>query len=152
FASRARLTDLLKAEDRGAAVSRGGARARRALTVIEVALAVPLVVGGVLYARSYLTLVSVDKRFDSTGLAEVTMTVPMQYYPMGMGPLRDDLGAPLRTVPGVIAATRSSAPPALGASPSQVHIEIDAPPPLADAAIVGGHTVDADYFTVVGLP
>jgi putative ABC transport system permease protein len=152
FASRARLTDLLKVEDRGAAVSRGGSRVRRALTVVEIALAVPLVVGGVLYARSYLGLVAADKGFDSSNLADVTMTVPMQYYPAGMRALADDLAATLRRVPGVIAATRSAAPPSLGDSPSQVHLEIDGRPPDADTAIVGRHTVDADYFTVVAPP
>ncbi len=152
FASRARLTDLLKVEDRGAAVSRGGTRARRALTVVEIALAVPLIVGGVLYARSYRALVAADKGFDGTNLADVTMTVPSQYYPAGLGALQSDLAAALRTVPGVIAATRSAAPPSLGDSPSEVHVEIDDRAPDADAVQVGGHTVDADYFRVVAPP
>jgi hypothetical protein len=69
-----------------------------------------------------------------------------------MRALSDDLAAALRTVPGVIAATTAAAPPALGDSPSEVHIEIDDRGPDGNAMLVGRNTVDADYFRVVGLP
>jgi predicted permease len=152
FSSRVSEIALLKSEGRTAALSQSGSRGRRALTAVEIALAVPLIIGGILYARSYLALVATDKGFESSNLAQISLTVPMQYYPAGLRGLSEDLAAALRTVPGVIAVTPASAPPALGDSPSEVHVEIDDRGPDGNAALVGRNTVDADYFKVVGLP
>src|SRR5262249_26581980 len=103
FSSRASEIALLKSEERGAALSRGGSRSRRALTIVEIAVAVPLIVGGALYAKSYLALVATDKGFNSSNLVQISLTAPMQYYPAGMRTLSEDLAAELRTVPGVTA-------------------------------------------------
>src|SRR5262249_30465491 len=60
-ASRSSLLTLLRLEDRGMAMSRAGARLRHVLTAAEVAVAVMLVIGGLLYTRSYVDLLAVDK-------------------------------------------------------------------------------------------
>jgi putative ABC transport system permease protein len=68
FAWRANLLELLKIEGASISASRAGALWRRSLTVAQVALAVMLLVGSVLYVRSYLGLVRLDKGFDSSGV------------------------------------------------------------------------------------
>ena len=78
FAGRANLLDLLKLEGSSVATSRGGARFRRALTVAQVAFAVLLLVGTVLYVRSYIALLRLDKGFDSGGVVSISLTIPPQ--------------------------------------------------------------------------
>ena len=78
FASRARAVELLKTEGRGSALSRVGCAADARSPWSRSPLR-PLVVGGVLYARSYLALLASDKGFDSSNLVQITLTVPMQY-------------------------------------------------------------------------
>ena len=68
---------MLKAEDRSSAASRASAFVRRGLTAAEVAIALLLVTGGTLYARSYLSLVALEKGFDSRNLAQIGFTIPL---------------------------------------------------------------------------
>lgn len=79
-ASRSSLLSLLKLEDRTAAASRPAVRLRQALTVSEVAVAVVLVIGGLLYTRSYINLLAVDRGFDSSNLAQLWLTVPNGHF------------------------------------------------------------------------
>ena len=95
---------------------------RRALTVAQVALAVLLLVGSVLYVRSYLALLRLDKGFDSTGVVAVSLIIPPQLF--GRAAERQVLTQTildrLRARPGVIAAFEGSPPPHTGNSPSTI--------------------------------
>ena len=154
YAARPRLLDLLKAEDRSSAASRSGAFVRRALTVAEVAIALLLVTGGTLYARSYQSLLAVDKGFDSRNLAQIGFTIPAQYYSGhgDMPALAAETIARVTAVPGVLNATRASAPPSTGNSPGEFKIAIDGQPPTNERISLGTSMVDAAYQTVIGLP
>jgi hypothetical protein len=129
YASRSRLLHLLKVDDRSTGGSRVGGLVRRGLTVAEVAIALLLVTGGTLYARSYQSLLSIDKGFDSRNLAQIDFTIPVQYY-SGYGEMPALAAETIRrvtAVPGVLGATWASAPPSTGNSPtSGLKIEIDA--------------------------
>jgi putative ABC transport system permease protein len=155
YASRPRLLDLLKSEDRSASASRASAFVRRALTVAEVAIALLLVTGGTLYARSYQSLLAVDKGFDSRNLAQIGFTIPVQYY-SGHGEmpaLAAETIARVSAVPGVLGGTWASAPPSTGSSPfSGMRIAIDGRPPMSERISLGTSIVDASYQAVVGLP
>jgi predicted permease len=155
YASRPRLLQLLKAEDRSSAASRASALVRRGLTVAEVAIALLLVTGGTLYARSYQSLLALDKGFDSRNLAQIGFTIPVQYY-SGHGEMQAlaaDTIARVTTVPGVLGATWASAPPSTGNSPtSGLRIAIDDQPPVNERISLATSMVDASYQAVIGFP
>ncbi len=155
FAWRANLLELLKIEGTSVSASRAGAVWRRALTVAQVALAVMLLVGSVLYVRSYLGLVRLDKGFDSSGVVAISLTIPPQL--LGSGAERAAMAQTilerLRARPGVLGAFEGSPPPSTGDSPtSNDHIEVDGRPPLETNILVPRLWVDPDYFRVLGIP
>jgi predicted permease len=154
FACRANLLELLKIE--GASTSaRTGALWRRVLTVAQVAVAVMLLVGSVLYVRSYLALVRLDKGFDSSGVVEISLTIPPQL--LGSSAERAAMAQTilerLRARPGVRGVFEGSPPPSTGDSPtSNDHIEVDGKPPMQTNILVPRLWVDAEYFRVLGIP
>jgi predicted permease len=152
-ASRSNLVSLLKTEDRSSAVSAASGRLRRWLTVAEVALAVTLISGGVLYARSYQRLLAVEKGFDSHGLAEVSLSMPASFFHAdnSRAQFTERFTHALAAVPGVQGITNSSPPPSMGDSPSSVTVEVDGRV-VAEPLLLGRKYVDADFFRVVGLP
>jgi predicted permease len=153
-ASRPDLLALLKLEDRTAAASRAGVRLRHVLTAAEIAVAVMLVIVGLLYTRSYRDLLIVDKGFDSSGLAELTYIVPAGHFASRAERYAavKRVVADLSSQPGVRGVTQSSAPPALGDSPSRVALELDGQGPLDKPVSIGAKWVDSAYFSVVRLP
>jgi putative ABC transport system permease protein len=155
FAGRANLLDLLKLEGTSVATSRGGARLRGALTVAQVAFAVLLLVGTVLYVRSYMALLKLDKGFDSGGVVSISLTIP----PQALGTaaerrvLAETLVARIRARPGVVAAFEGSPPPSTGNSPSRLdQIEVDDRGPAPTTLSFPKLTVEADYFRVLRIP
>lgn len=131
FAWRADLLELLKMEGQSVAAGRVGSLGRRALTVAQVGLAVMLLVGSVLYVRSHLALLRLDKGFDSSGVVAITLTIPPQL--LGTAGDRAVLARTilerLRARPGVVAAFEGSPPPSTGDSPTAIdRIEVDGRP------------------------
>ncbi|HVL67591.1 MAG TPA: ABC transporter permease [Vicinamibacterales bacterium] len=153
YAWRADLIALLKLEGQSVGSSRGGSLGRRALTVVQVSLAVVLLVGGVLYVRSYLALLRIEKGFDSSGVAAITLTIPPQSVGPGMRALAQTVLERVRQVPGVLAAFEGSPPPSTGDSPTRItHIEVDDRPPAETDILLPRLWVDPDYFAVLRIP
>jgi predicted permease len=155
FAWRANLLELLKVEGGAISASRTGALWRRSLTVAQVALAVMLLVGSVLYVRSYLGLVRLDKGFDSSGVVAMSLTIPPQL--LGSAAERAALARTIlervRARPGVLGAFEGAPPPSTGDGPtSNNHIEVDGKPPMETDILVPRLWVDPDYFRVLGIP
>ncbi|MGH8639514.1 MAG: FtsX-like permease family protein, partial [Burkholderiales bacterium] len=155
FAWRANLLELLKIEGASISASRVGALWRRSLTVAQVALAVMLLVGSVLYVRSYLGLVRLDKGFDSSGVVAISLTIPPQL--LGIATERAAMARTilerLRARPGVLGAFEGPPPPSTGDGPtSNDHIEVDGKPPMETNILVPRLWVDPDYFRVLGIP
>jgi len=147
------LSTILRTEGRTASVSRRGATLRGGLTLAQVASATLLTVGGMLYARSYVELLAVDKGFDSSGLAVASASAPATYFTSmeDQTSFTERLEEALGRVPGVLGVTTSSPPPHLGDSPSETTLQVDGrvvDPPVH----LGQKWVDAQYFDVVGLP
>src|SRR4029079_8306364 len=80
FTCRASLLSVLKLEGPSVAASQSGTFVRRALTVAQVALAVLLLVGSVLYVRGYLAVLRLDRGFDSTGVPSIALIIPPQLF------------------------------------------------------------------------
>ncbi|HEU4995474.1 MAG TPA: ABC transporter permease [Gemmatimonadaceae bacterium] len=77
-ASSAKLEQTLRAGARGS-IGGAGQRARSALVVVEVALAVILVVGAGLATKSFARLLAVNSGFQPSHALVATMTVPPRY-------------------------------------------------------------------------
>jgi predicted permease len=155
FAWRGNLLELLKIEGASISSSRAGALWRRSLTVAQVALAVMLLVGSVLYVRSYLGLVRLDKGFDSSGVVAISLTIPPQSFGSAAerAAMAQTILERLRARPGVLGAFEGSPPPSTGDSPtSNDHIEVDGKPPMETNILVPRLWVNPDYFRVLGIP
>jgi predicted permease len=139
---------------------KGAAAVRRqirgGLVTVEVALAVMLVVGAGLLARTVYNLVTVDAGFDRSRLLTFSVTMSPVNYPLPSARAQtfQRLLERLRAVPGVQAATAMS-----GLPPSR-------PPNMQDTEIANytpqpggpGYNVDyyqnvmSDYFEAMGVP
>ena len=155
LAARGNLLELLKVEGASISSSRAGALWRRCLTIAQVALAVMLLVGSVLYVRSYLGLIRLDKGFDSSGVVAISLTIPPQRFGSAAerAAMVQTILERLRARPGVLGAFEGSPPPSTGDSPtSNDHIEVDATPPMETNILVPRLWVNPDYFRVLGIP
>ena len=102
-ASRVQLADGLRQGGKGSSIGARGGRARSAFVIAEVALAVVLVVGAGLLARSLAALASVDMGFTPDRLLVLSTYVPVKSFdeaPRAVMFYRDLLPE-LRGLPGV---------------------------------------------------
>jgi predicted permease len=155
FAWRSNLLALLKGEGASAAASPARGRFRQALTIAQVALAVLLLVGTLLYVRTYAALLRLDKGFDSGGIVSISLTIPPQV--MGTAADRhvmaETLLARIRARPGVVGAFEGSPPPTTGDSPTSIReIEVDDRGPVETQLKFPKLYVEPDYFRVLRIP
>ena len=155
-ASRVDLVDGLRQGGKGSSIGARGGRARRAFVVAEIALAVVLVVGAGLLARSLAALAAVDMGFQPDRLLVLSTTVPVRNRddaPRATAFYRDLLQE-LRAVPGVTAVAGVTGPPTATASnggyvveggPSLGQVGVRAPQAVFTVVTPG-------YFTTMGVP
>ena len=100
------LATSLREGGRGGVGSASGNRLRTVLVAAEVALAVTLVVGAGLMARSFTRLMSVDPGFATSDVIVARFTMPTIRYPTRSQylPLYDRILQGVRDVPGVSSA------------------------------------------------
>jgi predicted permease len=131
----------------GGRTSAGGAgqRLRSALVVVEVALAVVLVAGAALAAKSLVRLLAVDPGFRPSSALVVIISVPsVEHYTAILDGIR--------ALPGVEAAG------AIRDLPLQAKGELvrpgiaGRPAPPGGNALVQWHHVSTDYFKAIGIP
>lgn len=79
-ATRVDLNQVLKDSGRGSGESRGGLRLRRLLVIAEVALAVVLLVGAGLLAKSFLGMVNLPRGYEPKGLYVTPLGLTQQAY------------------------------------------------------------------------
>jgi predicted permease len=129
---------------------------RGGLVTAEVALAVMLVVGAGLLARTAYNLVTVDAGFDRSRLLTFSVTMSPVNYPLPSARAQtfQRLLERLRAVPGVQAATAMSGLPP-SRPPNMQDTEIASYTPLPGGP---GYNVDyyqnvmSDYFETMGVP
>jgi predicted permease len=138
------LEQSLRAGARGAAGG-VGQRLRSALVVVEVALAVVLVAGAALAAKSLVRLLAVDPGFRSSNALVVTVSVPsVQQYVATL----DAIGG----IPGVQAAGSIRDLPLQGQG-EQMRPGIAGRPSIPGGdPLVQRHHVSTDYFKAMGIP
>lgn len=161
------LAPLLHTRMKGTidALKEGGARGatrharhhiRRGLVMAEVALAVMLVVGAGLLARTVYNLTAVDAGFDRSRLVTFSMPVSIRNYPQpaARAQVYERLLGRLRSVPGVQAATAMTGlPPNRPVNANDTDIDNYTAPPEGPFENVDYYQyVRSDYFETIGIP
>jgi hypothetical protein len=154
-AARDRFSGALKQGGRGQ-TSDGGGRARRALIVVEFALALVLLVGGGLLLRTFVALQRVDLGFNPSQLLTGFVLPPPAVYNTDKA---HDSPSTMRSwpgtteLPGVTQAALTSVVPLTGDGDTSFLIEgRPAPTRSSDAFITWYRLVTANYFATMEIP
>src|SRR5262245_14892043 len=133
----------------------GGARrrARSALVVAEVGLAVMLLVGATLLARSFQRLVQQDPGFKPARAITARVELPYSYSDFAkIVDFYDRLLAALRDEPGVTVAGATNFLPLDAAWRGPYFIQGRPRPRSGDESQAQHQTVDDQYFRAIGVP
>jgi len=154
LASRSAVSEVLKRDSRSSAGSPAARRLRNALVVAEVSLAIVLLVGAALMARSLVKLQGVDRGFDATGLVAMRLGLPRAGYADAVA--RDAFSSRLidrlKAMPGVSSATAGGVPPDSSMISFGKIERADHPGDLSAELIVPVYQVWPNYFATVGIP
>jgi predicted permease len=130
-------------------------RARHGLVIVQTALAVILLVGSGLLARSFSRLLSTDPGFKPDSVMTFRLSLPPTQYrdDASMQSFADRMVAGLRALPGVTAVAAVNTLPIANAAPGTAHVfehrqgEPGVLPPIVHYKVVVG-----DYFDTMGIP
>jgi predicted permease len=150
-ASRRMPFDLLRD---GARLTDGrGARLRDALVFAEVALAVVLLVGAGLLARSFFTLTSIDPGFSGDRVLAGSVALPAAKYDNAASrAFVDEALSRLSNVPGADRAALVNRLP-FGGGNVLVGVELEGlPQPDGKPIVMDRRVVSPGYFTTMGIP
>jgi putative ABC transport system permease protein len=128
-------------------------RARAALVVAEVALAIAITTGAVLLLRSFVSVMNVNPGFDTTKLLTWQMNLPAQLTndTDRLGFYRDFF-ARLEALPGVVSVGGTTRVP-LGSTSVTTTIQRDTVPlPVAELPEVRFSRAMHNYFQAMGIP
>lgn len=153
-AGRRDLLSVLKDGGRGAAGAVAGQRTRAGLLVAEITLALALLIGSGLVARSYYNLVNLDPGFRTSGLLTGNFELPPTRYDAArLQAFRVQLQTQLAALPGVRSAALSTNTPLDGNTSSTFAVADRATPDPADNEFrVYTHSVSPGYFATLGIP
>ena len=143
----------LKESGRGGDGGGGRRRARSILVAAEIGLAVMLLVGAALLARSFQQLVQQDPGFRSTRAVTAKVELPYSYSDFAkIADFYDRLLTSVRAQPGVSVAGASNFLPLEVAWRGPFFIQGRPRPRTGDEAQAQHQTVDEDYFRALGVP
>lgn len=152
--SRPHLLDALRAGSR-ATEGRRQRRARAALVVIEVALALVLLVTAGLTVRSFVRLQQVDPGFRPSGVLSLQLTLSRTQYaePLRIARFYTDALERIQALPGATGAAAVEYLPMSGIDSSTgFYIDGRPAPARADEQQTHYRSVSDDYFRVMGIP
>ena len=154
--SRVRLASGLREGGKGTSIGAGGSLARSAFVVAEIALAVALVAGAALLARSLAALASVNLGFDPAPLLVVNTQFPVRTFdeaPRATAFYRELL-TEIRALPGVDAAGGVTSMPTAMRSNGTFVIEGSTPllPAGAKSPQAVLNVVTPDYSRTLRVP
>ena len=121
----------------------------------QIAIALVLLVGAPLLARSLEALGRVSPGFDPAGVLTLRLTLPESRYATGQqqADFFDTLAARVRGLRGVAAAGVVNTPPLGGMAPGTTFgVGGAAPPPAADRPVADIRTADPGALAALGIP
>ncbi|AHG87819.1 permease [Gemmatirosa kalamazoonensis] len=148
------LQGTLRAGGRSLAGTAGGRRTRDALVLAEVAMAVVLLVGAALLARSFQRLLSVSPGFDAEHVLTARVSLPRARYPDDVRTRAawDAVLMRVRAVPGVTSAALTSNVPFAGIGYWSVQVEGRTPDPNRTTnEDAQPYSVTDGYFKTLGI-
>lgn len=130
-------------------------RSRSALTALEIALAVVMLIGAGLALKSMIRLMGVQPGFDPDHVLKAQIALPDSRYPKD--PQRvvffQQLMDRVRALPGVKSASIASQLPLQGGSNGVIYVEGQPlPKDMWSSPLVEWCTVMPDYFRTLGIP
>lgn len=148
------LNAVLRSESRGSTAGRRRNRFRNLLVVSQVALSTVLLVGAGLLVRSFLELRGASAGLDTGHLLTMNVTLPPARYAKGtpMIAFYEQLLRQVRSVPGVRAATVSSALPLNPTRQSPALPEGQPVVPLAERPLFNIQTFEPGYVETMRVP
>jgi putative ABC transport system permease protein len=153
--SRTDLNNSLKEGGRGTTTGFGQHRVRRALVVLEIAVALTLLIGGGLLMRSFIELQGVKPGFRPDHLLTMQVALPESRYgqPPQVVSFYDQVLERAAGVAGVEGAALASQIP-LGESGGNLAIAFEGRPKPAQGEFISTfyHAVSPSYFRVLGIP
>jgi putative ABC transport system permease protein len=153
-AARIPASASLGAGARGASATRDRHIVRRGLVVAQIALALTLLVGSGLAARSFQRLAAVDPGFDPSNLISLRLSLPERQYESGESRLNfhQALLTKLSVLPGVVGVAAVSDLPLGGSLSGQGHSLEDHPLPDGEIPpIFMMKNISAGYFQTMGI-
>ena len=155
-AGRGELSPTLRDGSRGSTTGRERQRVRNAFVVAQVALALVLLVGSGLLARSFQRMRAVDPGFAPDGVLTLRLTLPQAAYrtPGDISRFYHELMTRLAAIPGVEAVGAAGKLPLLPDNNNNVGTWIEDRPVAADAlpTIHSMTSVTQDYFKAMRIP
>jgi putative ABC transport system permease protein len=154
-ARRVPIAIVLRESGRGSTAGAERQRTRSALVVAQVALALVLIAGSGLLARSFTRLRHVNPGFDGRDVTMTRLALSNTTYPNGRAVLQfyGRLLEQVRALPGVREATVSDWVPLTTDHNDNVVMVQDHPlPPDALPRVHFTATVDPNYFKTMGIP
>jgi predicted permease len=143
----------LKESGRGGDSGGARRRARSTLVVAEIGLAVMLLVGAGLLARSFQRLVQQDPGFRAARALTAKVELPYSYADFGkIADFYDRLLTSVRAQPGISLAGASNFLPLEAAWRGPFFVQGRPRPRSGDEAQAQHQTVDDEYFRALGVP
>jgi putative ABC transport system permease protein len=147
---------VLRADARAGANARSRRRARRWLVSSQMALALIMLAGALLLARSLLRLERLDLGYRPEHVALLSFTGPQSLFPTPARQLAvaDQLADRLRATPGVTGVSPVESPPFKGQSLFIMRVVREGDPPanLEGAPYIPWEVVGPQYFRVFDIP
>lgn len=149
------LASSLKEGGRGGMAGRGTQRARSALVVVQVALALVLLIGAGLMVKSFRRLHDVDPGIDPRNLLTLRLELPESEYkdPRKVARFVARLLETVQALPGVRSAATTNLLPLTGGGSNNGHMIEDFPLAEGDVPpLLATRWVTAGYFETMGIP
>jgi putative ABC transport system permease protein len=156
LAARTDVASTLRLDARSGRDSASRRRLRHALVAAQTSLALVMLAGGALLARSLARLESIDLGYQPDHLTQLATSWPSKkydsvskYYPLG-----EEILKRWRAIPGVVALTPALIPPLVGENVflGRVDKEGQSPSEYSSNGIYPELSGDKDYFRTFGTP
>ena len=148
--SRLSVVEGLRDDPRTMPVSRGAARGRQLLVAGQVALTSLLLVGGLLYLRSYLAQTGRPKGFDATNVATVEV-FRARDAPQNEAELESTILERLGATPWIQSVSRTGIVPPSTQSGIMAPLSIEGRATTRERVMIHTRHVDPEYFRTMGI-